>query len=202
MRVEQKTVTYYTLAELKEIGGSGYDRALDTLRASLWEGGHWLENIADTIAYTFGKRVGDTTVERYGEGDYPGVAGVELKNWAVQDRSAHVGFAGTIYPDAAPGLPWHEWIDSVTLTAHRHGTGIDVNDSDDAPYIGWSAKVLDEDQQRLMELRQGIIDVIREALEEALAAGEQTAEAEEADENLLELADANEWEFDSNGAWA
>jgi hypothetical protein len=109
MRVEQKTVTYYTLAELKEIGGSGYDKALDTLRTSLWEGGDQRESIADDMVYEFGKHVGDTTVERYGEGDYPGVAGVELKNWAVQDRSAHVGFAGTLTPENAPGLPWHDY---------------------------------------------------------------------------------------------
>lgn len=204
MRVENREITWYTLAELKEAHPNGYERALDNLRRSLWEGGAHIESVADDIAYEFGKQVGDTTVERFGEGDYPGVADVELKNWSVQDRSAHVGFAGTLTEKSAPGLPWHEWIESVTLTAHRSSTEIVVNDGDDAPYIGYNVRRenYDEDQERLYDLREAMRDAVWEALNEALAAGEKAAEYMDSEENLLELAEVNEWEFDEHGVMA
>lgn len=204
MRVETVELTWYTLPELKEHDANAYDKALDNLRRILWEGGDQRESIADDIAYEFGKRVGDTTVDRFGEADYPGVAGVELKSWAVQDRSAHVGFAGTLEEESSPGLPWHEWIESVTLTAHRSSTEIVVNDSDDAPYIGYNVRRenFDEDQERLYNLRESMRDAVWEALSEALASGERAAEYQDSEENLLELAAANEWEFDQHGVMA
>jgi hypothetical protein len=204
MRVETKEITWYTLAELKEVSHNGYEKALDNLRLGLWDGGAWLENIADSIAYAFGKAVGDASVDRFGEGDYPGVAGVELKSWAVQDRAAHVGFAGTLTEESAPGLPWHTYLEQVDLRAGRSYTEVIIRDSEDAPYLGWKGIPAEgnEEHSALIDARETMKDAVDAALEEALAAGEQQAEAQETEEALLELAEANEWEFDQHGVMA
>jgi hypothetical protein len=204
MRVETREITWFTLPELKERDANAYEKALDNLRRVLWDGGDYIESIANDIVYEFGKRVGDASVERFGEGDYPGVAGVELKNWAVADRSAHVGFEGTLTEESAPGLPWHEWLESVTLHARTGSTEIVVNDSDEAPYIGYNVRRenYDEEQERLYDLREAMRDAVWEALSEALAGGERSAEFADSEENLLELAEANEWEFDQHGVMA
>lgn len=202
MRVETKTVTYYTLAELKEHHPNGYERALDKLRTSLWEDGQ-RESVSEDITYEFGQRVGDTTVERYGTGDYPGVDGVELKGWDLE-RGSYVAFAGTLTPENSPALPWHDWLEQVDLRAGRSYTENNVVDSENAPYIPWNKRETDydEDQRALVQIRDAMRDAIDAALSEALASGQRAAEHLESEENLLELAQANEWEFDEHGAWA
>lgn len=193
MRVETKTVTYYTLAELKEHHPNGYERALDMLRSTLWDDG-WREDVADEITYAFGQAVANA--------DHPGLHTVTLDGWAVQDRSAHVAFTGTLYPDDTTCLPWHEWLDHVTLKAGRYGTQVSVVDHDDAPYIPWNEKPSTDQQRQLLEVRDAIETAVDNALSGALAAGEKQAEWLESEENLLELAEANTWEFDQHGAWA
>jgi hypothetical protein len=204
MRVETKQVTYYTLAELKEHHPNGYERAMDALRSILWEDSQ-RESVSDDIAYEFARRVGEPTVDRYGEGDYPGVPGVGLKGWDLE-RGSYVAFAGTLEREHCPGLPWDEtgWLDVVRLTAGQHGTGIEVvsSEEDDVPYIGWHERTFTEDQQRLFDMRQAMADAVQDALSEALASGQRAAEAMSGEEYLLETAEANEWEFDAHGVMA
>lgn len=195
MRVETKTVTYYTLAELKEHHPNGYDRALDKLRVSQWDGGWPREDVEDTIEQEFTMRVAIS-------GDR--VNGVELKGWAVQDRGAYVGFEGTLTPENSPALPWHEYLEQVDLRAGRSYTEINIRDSEDAPYLGYRGIPAEGNAEHaaLIDARSSMQDAVDAALSEALAAGEKQAEYLDSEENLLEQASANEWEFDQHGEWA
>ena len=195
MRVETKTVTYYTLAELKEAHPNGYERALDMLRVSQWDGGWPRDDVAECIEQEFTMRVAIS-------GDH--VHGIELKGWAVQDRGAYVGFEGTLTPENSPALPWHEYLEQVDLRAGRSYTEISIRDSEDAPYLGYRGIPAEGNAEHaaLIDARASMQTAVEDALSEALATGEKQAEYLDSEENLLEQAQANEWEFTEHGSWA
>jgi hypothetical protein len=104
----------------------------------------------------------------------------------------------------SPGLPWHEYLEQVDLRAGRSYTEISIRDSEDAPDLGWRGIPAEGNAEHaaLIDARSSMQEAVEEALSQALAAGERAAEYQEAEAQLLELAEANEWEFDIHGVMA
>lgn len=194
MREEQITVRWYTIDELHEQFPDVYADALGKLDSALWSDDVHRDQVADSIRYEFGRAVGEPTVERYGEGDYPGVPDTRLRWWAVLERGEHAVFDGQLTRETAPALPWHDWIESVRLDAGRYYTSVQVEESEDAPYLGWNKPVPELD--KVIETMR---EAVHEAMRRALDAGTKTAEHLSSEEYLVEYARDNGLEFDEHG---
>lgn len=180
----------YTLPGLKAHDENAFEQALANLDAMLWEDGANRESVGEVIAFKFGEKVGDPAQAQYGPGDYPGVPGVQLTAWELE-RGAFVALDGTLTRENAPALPWNDWIEEVRLlSASRMGTVISVEESDTTPYHG---------SPELTVLLAAMEEAVQDALGEALSAGQKEAEYRAGEENLLELAEANEWLFTEHG---
>jgi hypothetical protein len=202
MRVETRIIEWFTLAELKaREDQAAYEAARATLDVALWDDDVHTESIGETIRYAFAGALKSPGWDTYGEGDFPGIDQVTLAGWDL-GRGAYVSLSGTLTPENAPALPWHPWIESVTLTANRHGTAIFANDSDDAPYVPWQTPESGPSPQvrELTDVRDKIVRAVWEALNEALAGAQRQAEYYSSQEYLDETAEANGYEFDTNGA--
>lgn len=198
MRVEHKIIEWFTLAELKaREDRNAYDKARDTLDVTLWNDGVHTEGVAESIRYAFGGAVKAPGWDTFGEGDFPGVQGVELHGWDLE-RGSFVEFVGTLTRENAPGLPWHGWLEEVLLTGTRWGTSIRVDPSMDAPYIGWDTVAPPE----LKDVVDAMQSAVRDALNDALSAGQKQAEWYSSEEYIDETAQANGYEFDTNGDMA
>jgi hypothetical protein len=204
MRVEHKIIEWFTLAELKaREDRNAYEKAKDALDSALWNDGMHTEGVGEAIRYALGGAVKAPGWDTFGEGDFPGVQGVELNGWDLE-RGAHVSFAGILTPENSPGLPWHAWLEDVRLIANRYGTTISPTDSEDAPHIPWSTPAggFSDEQQELFALRDAMEAAVQEALGDALSAGQKEAEWYSSEEYLDETAEANSWEFDTHGRMA
>lgn len=205
MRIETRIIEWFTLAELKaREDRTAYDNARQALDTTLWQGETHHEAIADAIVYGFAGALHSPKWDTTGEGDFPGIEDVRLVGWQLEG-GAHACFDGTLTRQNAPALPWHAWLKEVRLQAVRYGTEVHVEDSDDAPYInpwvtpssGYSA-----DQQRLLDLRDAMQQAVENAVGDAVAAGENEAEFVSSEEYLDETAEANGYEFTTDGAWS
>lgn len=190
MRVVTHTVTYYTLPELKEHHPRGFEQALENLDRMLWDDGSARESVGEVITYMFAEKIGEPGREQYGEGDYPGVPGVKVTGWELE-RGGYLALEGALTRRNAPDLPWIDQITEVRLlSASRMGTVIDVREDDETPYHG---------EPELTIVLEQMERAVQDAMGEALSAGQQEAIDLAGEEHLLELAEANDWEFTEDG---
>lgn len=198
MRIEVREIKWFTLAELKEFddGGRAFEAACGAIVTAMWESGSTGESVAETILYAFAQQIGEPTVEKHGVGDYPGVPGVTLDGWDLE-RGSFLALRGTLTRDNAPALPWDEHndalIDHIDLRSVRDGTDVYVAESDAA----W-----DVDVTVVRQSQDTLEQAVRDAIGAALSAGRLAAEDVEDEDYLLDLAEANEWEFTETGSWS
>lgn len=203
MRIETRIIEWFTLAELKaREDRTAYDNARQALDTTLWQSEAHHESIAETIVYGFAGALHSPKWDTTGEGDFPGIDGVKLSGWSLES-GAYVAYDGTLRPENAPRLPWHPWIENVTLSATRYGTSIFTHDSEEAPYVPFQVPETGPSAQvrELIEVRDKFVNAVRDALNESLAAGQKQAEWVSSEEYLDETAEANGYEFTTDGAW-
>lgn len=112
------------------------DQAKATAVESIAEklGGDWwdsddIERVSRTIVYKLGEVLTSPGWDTFGEGDFPGVAGVTLDGWDIE-RGQHVALNGDLTRENAPSLPWADGVASISLTALRHGTLVSAAHAD------------------------------------------------------------------------
>ncbi len=123
-----------------------YDELSDTAKAkaveevaSRFAGQWWDENdnddVRDVMRFAFGEKLKTPGWDIYGPGDFTTdafkVAGFQV------GYAPFVAFEGTLNRENAPGLPWHDHAENITLSApHRtDATRVEVNRVDALPFV-------------------------------------------------------------------
>ena len=194
------SVTVYTLDELDALDALDgvpprrREKAIENMAGKLaeWWDSADIENVNETITYAFAGALKTPGWDTYGEGDFPGIDGVQLHGWDI-DRGAYVLFSGRLNHDNAPALPWVDGVHSVTLTERREHTSVDVvtdldADDDDAP----AASEADID---------AIAEAVREAMHGAWKAGRDQAEYLTSAEYAAETIEGNGYRFLEDGTF-
>ena len=156
--------------------------AVETVAGKL-SGDWWdsadIECVSEAVVYHLAEAFKSPGWDTFGEGDFPGIAGVTLDGWDV-DRGSYVAVSGRLDRDNAPALPWVESIDCVRLESSAYGTSVGV-EADEAEGV--------DDMQ----------DAVRDALNEALITGRRVVEYIGSEENAREWIDNHEPDFHANG---
>lgn len=91
---------------------------------SLMAGDWWdegdVEQVSKAIVYAFAEALMSPGWNRYDEGDFPGIDGVQLGGWDL-DRADTVALDGTLTRQNAPALPWLDGIVEVRLEVAPRG---------------------------------------------------------------------------------
>jgi len=190
-------VTTYTLAELKELGGRGYDNALDALGQAATEYGWWDDELEGYILEEVQRRWGITFNPKnvtfdLGRGDrlcfgktsdvddkvFLKAAGIDLRTRAAR----------AIYEDGG----------HLVLGVRYYGGGIAHN------WVGFYEYEYLPDY--IEDMQPGITDklndTLREATDFALKVLKDDEESLTSEEYLLEWADISDYWFNEDGSWA
>ena len=205
VRTIETSVTVYQLDELTE---EAQQKAIDDIRDKL--AGRWWdeydnEAISEVIVATLGASLGTPGWEKYGVSDFPGIPNVSVTSWNLDSRE--VAVSGTLYRDNAPGLPWVDGIDSLSLDGRRD-TRIDIVDGEPEctcpPESPWNESHTPEcasltpppatDAQRA-----ALEDAVRDAIHEALKAGQAEYDYKTSEEYAKDQIKANGYEFTEAG---
>lgn len=183
-----------TVFKFEELDERAQQRALDTIAGKLvgdWWDQHDNDDIAATMVYTFAEKLRAPGCDKYGVGDFPGIAGVKLEEWDL-DRGQTIKFKGHLDRDNAPGLPWAEGIEAVVLTAYRWENNLHVE-------TDWEVPETDEEATRVSALVEAMRDAVEDALHTAWRAGRDEMEYKGGEEYARDWVEANEPEFDEDG---
>lgn len=175
MREITKTVYAYD-----ELTNDAKEAAVKAVQAKLdgpWWGSSDTDDIANVIVEEFATQLGTPGVENFGPADFPGIDGVTLEGWSL-DNGQYAIFQGLLTRDNAPKLPWVDGIDSVRLFARRAGTTATPQDGDgpDAP---------EQEHERMAQ-------TIGDAIHAAVKAGADEAEYKTSESAAREWCENNE----------
>lgn len=192
-----------------ELTDAAKERAIESIRGKL--GGDWWDSadnddVQATIVYTLAENLRTPGWDTFGEADFPGVGGVEVDGWDIE-RDQALAVSGTLTRDNAPGLPWVDGIEQISLTGHRSdSTVVTLVDTDpdctcspdhylDPHDAGCPALA---DNPATAEQRATLEQAVRDALSAAWTAGGKEAEYKTGEEYARETADNHEFTEDGS----
>lgn len=114
MRTVTVVTTLYTFGELTQ---QAQQKAVEDVRDKLnsdWWDEHSNQQLRETIVYCLADWLRSPGYDKYGEGDFPGIDGVELIGWDLE-RGESLEFKGKLDRDNAPFLPWIDGLHTVQL---------------------------------------------------------------------------------------
>lgn len=112
----------------EELDADAQRKAVEAIAEKL--SGEWwdendIEQVGETIVYALAEAFKTPGWDTFGEGDFPGIDGVSVKEWDL-DRGEMISADGLIGPGNAPGLTWPTAVSYVELNGKHHGTSINV----------------------------------------------------------------------------
>lgn len=207
-----------TVYKLDELEPDAQQRAIELVAEKL--GGEWWDesdndDIADVIRYTLAHGFGTPGLGDWGVGDFPGIDGVELVGWDL-GRSDYIALKGYLTRKNAPGLPWSDAVDSVTLEELREGTDVQVvmseDDSDEEAYEPDTYTDNIDGHSYLINVKPQVhardcakcAEVVKEAVEDAMHEARRDGRKEigykSSEEYAKDDIEANEREFYEDGS--
>ena len=188
MRVETTTRELFTLDEL---GETARQEAIEAMAGRVDE---WTEasDLASIIVYGIAEALKSPGWDTYGSGDFPGVDGLELREWDVE--RLEITARGSLTRETAPALPWGMFTEYQFHTS-RCDPHAAYDDED-----GYSVKVgnfagTDDERAALGILEQSI----REALHDGIVAARDELEYLCSEAAIVDECEANEQEFTVDG---
>lgn len=177
----------YKFAELSdEAKGRAVEVVAGKLGGDWWDSGD-VENVSEAILFKLAEIFQSPGWDKFGPGDFPGIDGVALQGWDV-DRG-EIQVSGELNRSNAPALPWSDAVGDAHLESSPYGTNVGVTEGDED---------LPEGAQRVACLALG--DVIRAALEDALAAGREQSEYIGSEENARDYIEGSDPDFNEDGS--
>jgi hypothetical protein len=198
------TTHIYTYDELSdEAKAKAVNQLRDRLAGPWWDD-HNTESITEAMIYTLAEKLRTPGWDTDGSDGFT-IHGLEHRSWSL-DRDRHLALRGYLDRDNAPGLPWVDGVDQVTLTAERYGTTVEVIDTE--------PECTCPDDQYLMPLNDycpqvagspvtdaqsaALEDAVTDAIHAALTAGEKELEYKTSAEYAQEIADNYEYTQDGH----
>ena len=174
-----------------ELSDDAKTRAVEVVAEKL--GGDWwdssdTDSIGETILYKLAEVLRSPGWDRFGEGDFPGIAGVKLDGWDV-GRAEVIQVRGVLDRVNAPALPWSDLVGDVLLDGRRQGTNVGVELADGA-----------KESEGFHSARKVLVEAVFAALQEALAAGRAQLEYMSSEEAARDYIDANDTDFREDGS--
>jgi hypothetical protein len=173
-----------------ELDTDAQERAVSNVR-ELLNGSWWdsadTEDIGDVILWVLAEAFHSPGWDTYGSGDFPGIDGCQLDGWDLE-RGQSIELRGTLTPDTAPALPWHDGM--VGLTFDRtYRLGAVQWDSD--------ADLFDDE---MGEAERAMDTAVAAAFALALRAGEDEMGHKTSEESALDWCENNDHqEYDASG---
>lgn len=202
--MREVTTRVYTFDELAP---AAQERAIEATREMLartWDG-HDNEDISNVLTCTLAEKFGTPGWDTFGVADFPGIDGVRIDGWSLDERQA-LGVTGSLDRVNAPALPWVDSVDSVVLHSSRQDriTNIEVMAADPActcpPSLDWSVH---EDECPVVadstvtdEQRNALEQAVRDALSAAWTAAEKEGDYKTGEEYAREVAADREFTED------
>ena len=190
MRVETTTRELFALEEL---GETARQDAIEAMASRVYE---WTEasDLASTIVYAIADALKTPGWDTYGEGDFPGVRGLELWEWDVE--RLEITARGSLTRETAPALPWGMF--TVFHFGDRSSSDPRAGYDDEDGYwteVGtWTVKP-EADREAFDILEQAI----REALHDGIVAARDELEYLCSEAAIVETCEANGQEFTVDG---
>jgi hypothetical protein len=145
------------------------------------------------LIYTLAERLAAPGWDTFGEGDFPGIDGLEVTEWDVDRHTIEV--AGYLTPETAPALPWPPNVVRMNLrNPNTHGRSLAV-ETESSTFT-----VYDDESEWALDRR--IFGALDEALRDAIHAGVAEYEYMYSEDALREDIEANGREFLADGRLA
>jgi hypothetical protein len=184
------TTTAYSFDEL---GPDAQDKAVQQVaerHAGPWWDQSDNDDIAGVMIYTFAEKLGTPGWDKFGTADFPGIPGVTLEAWDLEQGRTIV-FAGSLTRDNAPSLPWADGIDSVEMRSGRNRSKIEPMLVEDG------SEVVTGDQ---IDAAASIADAVLGFTQDAWFAGDKEADYKTGLEYAREWCENNDQqEYDVDG---
>jgi hypothetical protein len=168
-----------------ELSDKAKERAVECVSEKLngpWWDQHNIDDITNAITYGLADALKTPGREEYGEADYPGIKGIKVEEWDMS-RGQEIKVKGSLTRDNAPGLPWTDSIDSVSL-----------NDPDYGPVRVWDA-----DEDAPAEAVTAMKEAVENAIHAAWKAGRTEMDYHESEEYAKDWINGNQPEFTEDG---
>ncbi|MFG3710919.1 hypothetical protein [Micromonospora sp. NPDC047730] len=188
--------TTRTVFKFEELSEDAQQRAVERIAekmATTWWDQHDNDDIGATIVYKMAEKLRTRGWDTFGEGDFPGIPGVELVEWDL-GRGQAVSFKGALDRENAPALPWADGVEAVTLGGiPGYGIGQSV-------YVETDGEAeTDEEVARVGAAAEAMKSAVEDAIHAAWQAGKEQEEWKGGEERARDWIEANEPEFDESG---
>lgn len=206
MRTIVTSVTVYTYDELSD---DVKDKAVSHIR-DLLNGEWWDDNdrqdITSTMMSALADKFGTPGREEYGIDDYPGVPGIRIDGWDL-DQAETLLVVGQLTRENAPSLPWVDGIESVGLEARRDHVVYSVEDTEaDCTCPDTSVISAHEDtcatrtsNPATDEQRRALQDATRDAVRAAWQCGYDEMEHKTSEDYARDWVENSEREYTEDG---